>query len=62
MNMTSFDKIGEIMVSKGPHNLYITPDGKYFFVANAGSSEVAVLDIANKQVIKKFQLALDIME
>ncbi|MGE0243397.1 MAG: YncE family protein, partial [Nitrososphaeraceae archaeon] len=57
MNMTSFDKIGEIIVSKGPHNLDITPDGKYLFVANAGSSDIAVLDIANKQVIKKIPVS-----
>jgi len=49
MNMTSFDKVGEIIVNKGPHNLDITPDGKYLFVANAGSSDVAVIDIASKQ-------------
>jgi YVTN family beta-propeller protein len=52
MDMNSFDKVGEITVSRGPHNLDITPDGKYLFVANAGSSDVAVIDIANKQVIK----------
>ena len=47
MDMNTFDKVGEITVSKGPHNLDITPDGKYLFVANAGSSDVAVIDIAN---------------
>jgi YVTN family beta-propeller protein len=57
MNMTSFDKDGEIMVSEGPHNLDITPEGKYLFVANAGSSDVAVIDIANKQVIKKIPVS-----
>ena len=53
MDMNTFDKVGEITVSKGPHNLDITLDGKYLFVANVGSSDVAVIDIANKQVIKK---------
>ena len=57
MNMTSFDKVGEIIVNKGPHNLDITPDGKYLFVANAGSSDVAVIDIASKQVIKKIPVS-----
>jgi len=49
--------LGEIIVSKGPHNLDITPDGKYLFVANAGSSDVAVIDITNKQVIKKIPVS-----
>ena len=57
MNMTSFDKIGEITVNKGPHNLDITPDDKYLFVANAGSSDVAVIDIASNQVIKKIPVS-----
>jgi YVTN family beta-propeller protein len=60
MDMNTFDKVGEITVSKGPHNLDITPDGKYLFVANAGSSDVAVIDIANKQVIKKMELVKQI--
>ena len=57
MDMNKFDKVGEITVSKGPHNLDITPDGKYLFVANAGSSDIAVIDIANKQVIKKIPVS-----
>ena len=40
-----------------PHNLDVTPDDKYLFTANIGTSDVAVIDIEAKTVIKKIPVS-----
>jgi len=54
----SFKKTAEIKVAHGPHNLDITEDGKLLFVANAASSDVAVINTTTLKIIKKIPVSL----
>ena len=54
----SFKKIAEIKDAKGPHNLDITSDDNLLFVANAASSDVAVVNTTTLEVIKKIPVSL----
>jgi YVTN family beta-propeller protein len=54
----SFKKVAEIKDGKGPHNLDITDDGKLIFVANAASSDIAVINTTTLEVIKKIPVSL----
>jgi YVTN family beta-propeller protein len=48
--------VGTIAVSKGPHGLVVTPDGRKVYVSSDGASTVSVIDSATDRVVASIEV------
>lgn len=56
VDLASGSAIAEIETGLHPSDLVLSPDGKQVFVANSNSDTVAVLDVAQPQLVERFEL------
>jgi DNA-binding beta-propeller fold protein YncE len=52
----NLDKIGFIPTGKGAHGLYVSRDSRVLYVSNREEGSVSLIDLANRRVIRKWQL------
>ncbi len=48
--------ISSIPIPKGPHGMEISPDGKFVYVSNEGSSVVSVIDTASDKISQNIEV------
>jgi YVTN family beta-propeller protein len=52
----AFKQIGFIPTGKGAHGLYVSRDSKTLYVSNRGEGTISLIDLATRQVTKKWEL------
>jgi YVTN family beta-propeller protein len=52
IDAASFNMIGSIPVGKGPHNVQVSPDGKWVWVTNNGDAAKATATMSSKEMPK----------
>jgi YVTN family beta-propeller protein len=50
----AFKEIGHIPTGKGAHGLYVSRDSKVLYVSNRGEGSISLIDLATRQVTKKW--------
>ncbi|HUQ90320.1 MAG TPA: YncE family protein [Bryobacteraceae bacterium] len=51
----AFKIIGFLPTGKGAHGLYVSRDFKYMYVSNRGEGSISLIDLATRQVAKKWK-------
>jgi streptogramin lyase len=52
----SFKIVGFLATGKQAHGLYISRDFKYMYVSNRGEGSVTLIDLATREIAKKWQI------
>ncbi|PWU05258.1 MAG: hypothetical protein C5B51_15020 [Terriglobia bacterium] len=52
----AFKQIGFVPTGKGAHGLYVSRDSKILYVSNRGEGSISLIDLATRQVVKKWEL------
>jgi len=52
----AFKQIGFIPTGKGAHGLYVSRDSKVLYVSNRGEGTISLIDLATRQVTKKWDI------
>jgi YVTN family beta-propeller protein len=51
LDATSFARLATIPVGREPHNVQVSPDGRFAFVTNTYANTVSVIEVAGPKVI-----------
>ena len=52
----AFRQVGFVPTGKGAHGLYVSRDSRWLYVSNRGEGTVSLIDLASRQVVKKWWL------
>lgn len=51
-----FKEVDFLATGKGAHGLYVSRDFKYMYVSNRGEGSITLIDLATRQIAKKWQI------